>query len=377
MNASRVALSATLLGALSGCANFNSIYRPIDTVNGPGALVDAKQRAILVGNRIESAGSTTTTQRVVCPEPSPDALAAYAAEIAATSEKVGAQVAASFQESAASIGVRTSSIQLLRDQISYNCIDYMNGASSREQHDLRARRAQKHTVALMAIEQLTGAVRAPSVSISTAGSAEASRSLTEMSSQIASIDGKLVELGKKKAATADAAEIAVIDEEVARLNSVKATTLKALESARGLMATGSATAVISAVGIPTTSTAPQEKVVEAVRIIVQDIINTDDTPQLCLSRLASGSKVSDSFGEFCVKHFNQVAAMTDLKLQEVGLRIDRARNSRDSEEKKSAELNLAKRDLDALLQSAKSLSAPISLPSQLPFIAAPAAAAVP
>ncbi|MGJ7490219.1 hypothetical protein [Variovorax sp. ZT4R33] len=350
-------VSCVAAAFLSGCANFNSIHRMLDTSTGKGALVDAKQRAILVGNRVEASSSGVAMQRVICPEPSPDALAAYAAEIAATSEKVGAQLAASFQESAASIGVRTSSIQLLRDQISYNCIDYMNGASSKEQHDLRARRAQKHTVALMAIEQLTGAVRAPSVTISTIGSAETSRSLTEMSSQVAGIDASLAELAAKKAATTDAAASKAIDDEVARLTSVKGATLKAIESARGLLASGSATSVISAVGMPTASTAPQEKVVEAVRLIVQDIINADDTPQLCLSRLAAGSDRSDGFGRICVRYFEQVAEMTDLKLREVRARIEQSAGLKASDSKRSAnELNTARQDLDLLFQQSKSVS---------------------
>ena len=71
-----MALTALLLG---GCANMNSIHRRLDLSKGDGALIDIKQRAILVS-------SATNHETRVCAEPSPDALSAYAAQMAAKLE---------------------------------------------------------------------------------------------------------------------------------------------------------------------------------------------------------------------------------------------------------------------------------------------------
>jgi hypothetical protein len=61
-------------------------------------------------------------------------------------------------ESAANIGLRTQSIQILRDGFYRLCEAYMNGLSE-EQYTIMLRRYQTNMVALLAIEQLTGAVK--------------------------------------------------------------------------------------------------------------------------------------------------------------------------------------------------------------------------
>ena len=166
-----------VLGAITiGCANFNSVHRELTVSEGVGALIDIKQRAIFVLKKATPSGDV-----IVCAEPSPDSLSAYAAEIAAKAELpngVAAQLSGAFQESASFTGLRTQSIQLLRDSQYRICEAYMNGAISTSQYDLLARRYQKQTVALLAIEQLTGAFRSPSVTVNTIGSAEAARSIS-------------------------------------------------------------------------------------------------------------------------------------------------------------------------------------------------------
>jgi hypothetical protein len=71
----------------AGCARANSIYRKLDVSKGTGALIDIKQRAIIssVQETTESKGTTGPTTKTprVCAEPSPDALSAYAAQLAA------------------------------------------------------------------------------------------------------------------------------------------------------------------------------------------------------------------------------------------------------------------------------------------------------
>ena len=178
---------AAILAALSlsGCANLNSIHRELKTSEGNGALIDIKQRAI-----IASKSKTDPFNTIICAEPSPDSMSAFAAELAGKANLpngVAAQLASSVQESAAFTGLRTQSIQLLRDSMFRTCEAFMNNAITAGQYDLLARRYQKHTVALLAIEQLTGAIKSPPITIDTSGSAEAARSISEMRSEMDSI----------------------------------------------------------------------------------------------------------------------------------------------------------------------------------------------
>ena len=101
----------------TGCANLNSVYRDLNVDSGMGAMVDIKQRAMIVSRQTRGTGDLAITKTIVCAEPSPDALSAYAAQLAAEAnipEKVSAKLAAAFQESSSFVGLRTQSIQLLQ-----------------------------------------------------------------------------------------------------------------------------------------------------------------------------------------------------------------------------------------------------------------------
>lgn len=150
---------------LAGCANLDSIYRTID-VNGMAVTVDAKQRAIF--------SAEVPKKVVVCAEPSPDALSAYGASLSGTFSKSSteqAQLATALAEQSASIGLRTQSIQLLRDAMYRACEGYLGGGITEAEFYLLQRRFQNLTLGLLAIEQLTGAVKAEQVALSTSGGA--------------------------------------------------------------------------------------------------------------------------------------------------------------------------------------------------------------
>ena len=176
--------------SLAGCANLDSIYRPLDLGAGiSGVAVDVKQRGIYSTTRgmaIRADGASYDV-KILCAEPSPDALSAYsasggisalvkdvapAASGASGSTQAG-QVQAAFAagESAASIGLRTQSIQLLRDGLFANCLAYMNNAVDQSQFNQLMRRSQDFTLGLLAIEQLTGAVKADQAALNTSSSA--------------------------------------------------------------------------------------------------------------------------------------------------------------------------------------------------------------
>jgi hypothetical protein len=150
---------------LAGCANFDSIYRTID-VNGKAVSIDAKQRAVF--------SADATKKAVICAEPSPDALSAYGASLSGTFAKSSteqAQLAAALAEQSASIGLRTQSIQLMRDAMYRACEGYLSGGISEGEFYSLQRRFQNLTLGLLAIEQLTGAVKAEQVALSTSAGA--------------------------------------------------------------------------------------------------------------------------------------------------------------------------------------------------------------
>lgn len=135
-------------------------------------LIDAKQRGIFTRNAR------------MCAEPSPDALSALAASNKldlATPQGTSIGEALSISEAAGSIGLRTQSIQLMRDHMYRLCEAFQNGAITPFTFELLHRRFQTTMVAILAIEQLTGVARPPAVVLggsSTAGDADAVVKLT-------------------------------------------------------------------------------------------------------------------------------------------------------------------------------------------------------
>jgi hypothetical protein len=282
----------------------------------------------------------------VCAEPSPDALSAYAAEIAAEANVPGeaaVQLAAAMQESSSYVGLRTQSIQLLRDSLYRLCEGYMNGALDKPQYEILVRRYQKYMVALLGIEQLTGAMRAPTVTINTEGSAEAARSISVMKDEISSIESKVTklesentELGKEKEkeGTSDGRKkeiestIAENNKQIDSFNKDKSSISKGIENARGLAAKGSATAVVSQVGIPTQRTDQHVQAVSnAVEKIVLNIINTDDLGQLCFSYLRHASNPNTQLSATCQQYFENLNRIIPVQLDADELRIKEIKKS--------------------------------------------------
>ena len=161
----RIFLLLGILSLSSGCANLNSISRttPLDK---PKAIhLDAQQR-LLIMNSIGK----------YCTEPSPDALAAFAAAAGlgvSVPTQGAASAAGSSGSSAASIGLRTQSITLMRDTLYRMCEAYGNGQLSKPQVMTLLSRSQDLTSVVLATEQLTGAVVAQQAALSSTASSDA------------------------------------------------------------------------------------------------------------------------------------------------------------------------------------------------------------
>lgn len=198
---------ATVVGiSLSGCANFNTSTKPFFLPDGEGIAMDAKQRVIFGKERLSDPA-------IFCAEPSPDALSALGASLAASGTGNGGttgSLAFGSAEAAAMIGLRTQSIQLLRDLNYRVCESYGNRAISPVDVASLLRRGQSTMMGLMAIEQLTGPVVAHQVTLSAAVNAgKIGPSAQELAAAQASLDQKVAAVVQAESASkASATELA-------------------------------------------------------------------------------------------------------------------------------------------------------------------------
>jgi hypothetical protein len=137
-------MAALAMTPLTGCANY--IFRTFDIDRGENLSVDARQRVVLVTHN----GGKTHDRTVVCTEPSPDVLAAQAvsgsangaatlpsaAEGATGQSSFSGSIAGASSEAAASIAMRSQTIQLLRDGLFRACEAYMKGAIDQQQYNI-------------------------------------------------------------------------------------------------------------------------------------------------------------------------------------------------------------------------------------------------
>ncbi|MGE7991002.1 hypothetical protein ACQKPE_08120 [Pseudomonas sp. NPDC089554] len=121
--------------------------------------------------------------KVMCAEPSPDALKTLAASMNVEKQEV-ATIAAAYSEAGANIGLRTHTIQLLRDQLFAICQGFANEGISAPAYQMMLTRNQRNTVALMAIEQLTGVLKTPSVKLSGNASIGPNKELIELNKKL-------------------------------------------------------------------------------------------------------------------------------------------------------------------------------------------------
>ncbi len=193
-NPSFVALIPAALLVLSACQG-STIFETVDMTEN-SVSIDAKQRMII---------STTVGDRtIVCAEPSPDALVAISQAFAAEAQvagKGGGGIAATLNESAATIGLRTATIQLLRDGLYRACEAYRNDAISRFGYGLILSTYDDLLVTMMAIEGLMTMQPAAQVAIGTKGTAAASSAAGEaLGADESKIGGKVTLEGEAIAA---------------------------------------------------------------------------------------------------------------------------------------------------------------------------------
>jgi hypothetical protein len=165
-----VVVAAVLSAALSACS---STIHDTARIGGYSTLsIDAKQRLVLFGNR------PGTDERMVCAEPSPDAIVAMSAALAASGsasipvtpgeaakDTITAGFGASSSESAASIAMRTATVQVLRDGYYRLCEGMMSGSIQPDQYRLVLSGIGDFIATVMAIDSAGGTKHAPAVTI--------------------------------------------------------------------------------------------------------------------------------------------------------------------------------------------------------------------
>jgi hypothetical protein len=169
--------AAVICSGLGGCTS--TIHKEA-RINGTSTLsIDAKQRLVLFGKRPNGNGPPVT---MTCAEPSPDAIVAMSAALAAggsaqlpTAPAAGSttpgknnfagRVGFSRSESAASIAMRTATIEVLRDGYYRLCEGLMNGAITPTRYRHVVHGIGDFIATEMAIDALGGMKRAPAVAI--------------------------------------------------------------------------------------------------------------------------------------------------------------------------------------------------------------------
>lgn len=239
---------------LTGCAPYQK-----------SRVLEADERLLTYSTRVDTAGKNT---EVLCPEPSPDALKTLAGSLSLEKEDVAA-LAAAFQESGASIGLRTHSIQLLRDQLYSICQAYGNSGITPSAYRMMLTRNQRNTVALMAIEQLTGVVRGPSVTLSGSATADRAGTVLELTTQLNAASAKYKGMDP---ATDEAKQLKT------SIDAIEA----ALKEARKSLVTASGSSASTLASTSEINKDVMAVVAASVEKIAGSVIGVDDQFYLCL-----------------------------------------------------------------------------------------------
>jgi hypothetical protein len=306
MNMKKIFVTIFLLLSTAGCiGNLTSVHRNLEVSKGKGALIDIKQRGILssVVPVYDKDGKVLRNETRVCAEASPDALSAYAAELAAKVDtgKVGAELAAALQEASSFVGMRTPTIQALRDASYRLCESYLNNAISGAEYGWQLRRFQRNMVVLAAVEQLTGSTRVPPITIKMQGQAEVSKSLSEITTQKQKIDAEIskLESGTPEEKEKNKAQLAELKQNSNTLND-------AMLNARSLVAAGSGTTAVDSVNVAQSSAQNIAAVSADVKEMVNQILAQDDRGQLCFMYLDAYYKNEDKINEQLNNQFAEI-----------------------------------------------------------------------
>ena len=161
---------AALAAMMAGCSTITVKLEDGDTI-----VTDASKRLVVTSKNADG-------ERIVCAEPSPDAVASLALDAALKAKvpqaDVDAELAGSYARTLASIGLRTASIQILRDLGYRACEGVINNVIDKHVYRSLVAGVGDATIALVAIEGLTQMRPAPLVVVSPSGTASTASGAT-------------------------------------------------------------------------------------------------------------------------------------------------------------------------------------------------------
>lgn len=298
---------------LSGCGSTYSLkeFTPLEG-QPKTAFIDIKQRAILSGRRVEKNGSADT-HLIMCAEPSPDALSSLATELAADAkykELVQSTLSFSQQEAASFVGLRTQTIQLLRDGMYRLCEGYMTGALNQADFAWLSRRYQRNMVALLTIEQLTRVAQVSTVGLSSQGLSSTAKPSSTILADIKQIDEQLAVLAtekerlsaektnaesladsdqSKKTKISDAQnKLDANDQSTKASNEIRTTLLDSIKNPKGLNSQGSNNAQ-NLNQNQEQRPIQNESIAKSIAEITDTVLKQDDLPTLCF-QILDGSR---------------------------------------------------------------------------------------
>lgn len=165
MKVSREILIVGFAFSITGCSSFG-----IDGFMQNSRTIKAEERLLLVTDKAntesQNDSNSTPRRRVVCAEPSPDAMTALATSGSLTGsymEQVDVSLAFAFSQSISELGERTPVIQMLRDSLYRACEANMNGLLSDKNYKDILNYFDIYSMTLLAIEDLTRSPRLSSV----------------------------------------------------------------------------------------------------------------------------------------------------------------------------------------------------------------------
>lgn len=186
-------ITGLVLGALAlvGCGTFKQ--KSVTGETGTLSVIAAKSSDHLVFVRDRNATSDREADRISCAMPAPEFLDASSAtgSLGVGVPKIGANLGFGNAQSAAFVGMRTQTIQLLRDSLFRLCEAHMNGALSKEQYNIALISMPELFVTMMAVDVVGGAAIAPAVTLTptVAGTSQATSLSASLESAIGADGG--------------------------------------------------------------------------------------------------------------------------------------------------------------------------------------------
>ncbi|MBI1262723.1 MAG: hypothetical protein GC184_13475 [Rhizobiales bacterium] len=327
----RLLIIATLPLALAGCTagNFNSIHRTFDLDSNKSQFVDVKQRSILVGREVvrNSDGSVATvlkrgvgqqavTMPAVCAEPSPDALAVYATALSAEVSNpsgVGGSANFSSSEAASAFGLRTQSIQLLRDAYYRACEARLGHFIDDETYDVLIRRLNNQAIAYLAIESITESVRGATPEVKTPDLGKLQSELAAANKDLEAATKKQTEL-EAVAKNVAAADKAAADKAVAD-NKPKVEKAQTALNEKAAALTAATKPSITPAESKTVDSDVKVAAVNAAKEIALQVVNGNYSPQMCFSHLRLNREYNTTLLNYCTAVLEAQEAAANQRTQ--------------------------------------------------------------